>query len=193
MEPWACGQGDPCFQHLRGIHIRMGLQTAVTTTKHFLARSVGAFGMRTPTALLRGVDVAFAVGCDVDETQVDADNATRRKGYSFLDGDGTRQVEDAVAQKKVGLSLPVLQTGFLFRGAKEREVLPSLHGVEADRLRLHLPRQQVPVEFDGTERLEGTQGVPVALVSMRHFGNRSDNVVGVEAGFSFDMVVGQGM
>lgn len=55
VEPWASGQGDPCFQNQGGIYIRVGLETAVATTEHFLARSISALGMTASTALLRGV------------------------------------------------------------------------------------------------------------------------------------------
>ena len=67
------------------------------------------------------------------------------------------------------------------------------HGVEADGLRVHLPCQQVFVEFDAAERGKSALHLGVEFVGVSDFGDSPNDVVGVEFGFCLDRMVDQGV
>ena len=107
--------------------------------------------------------ITFAVGSDVDDAKVYADDALGCKGFRFCDCYRDREVKLSVPQEKVCLSALTAQEFLLPGRTQEREMQPSLYGVEADDLPFSLPCERIFVEFNTAEWMEGAQRVGIEL------------------------------
>lgn len=64
-----------------------------------------------------------------------------------------------------------------------------LHGIDTDGLRVYLPREQIFVEFDAAEGSKSALHPGVEFVGVSDFGDRPNDMVGVEFGLCFHRMV----
>ena len=119
------------------------------------------------------VELPIAVNGKVDNTKVNPQRADRvvRGGFRGINDDS--EIEDAVAQDKVGLSHLSIEPGFLVRANSYRDNLSTLECQDRNLVQ-PLPRKNPLVIDHSRVGLKRVLNFPICLITLRDLGNRSN-------------------
>lgn len=125
--------------------------------------------------LRTGVDVPTTVRSQIDNAEVNSQNAFNILFGWVGDVAGGKQVKLAFVKNKIAFALPKSKVSKLATTSRKRDVNATVHRPDRDRLPVRVPSQNAVVIREGSVRLERPFGLPVKFVGVCDFGNRPNN------------------
>lgn len=135
--------------------------------------------------------IALGIRGDLNDAQIDTDGSSRCKERLFLNFNRDVEIERVVSVDQIGLTFLTLQKFLLPGSTDEGEMQAALKGVHDHDLIICVPGDEMPVEFNGSCRTEGTTDFFIEFVGLRYFGDGPNNMVGMEPCIHLQRVVGK--
>jgi len=140
--------------------------------------------------LVASVDVTVIIGCQVDDSEVNAQYIVTALGGRLLNVNHHSQVENTADVQQVSLTANPVHPGFLIATHHDRDDLPSSEGQDRHPVS-SLPGQDALVVHHSTMRAKGRLDLLVSLVGFDNLSDSPNGHLGRQAEAVADVVIDQ--